>query len=241
MRVASTLTIILVSEFISTTCSLQIVNKRKLDIQKSTCTSISKGRVHPFLPYIYHDNGNVRFNHNKQRTTFQNKRTILCRGGDTALAASISNNISPPTSTWIIPALLCALSYALYNISIKKASSSIDHVLGGVLLQIVAATFGAILFSLKVFSIKRGSAILMTKYGIIWSIYAGITVGAAEILSFYVSSKGVQAMQSIPVIVGGSILFGTVLGRLWLKEVISVKGWIGVFLISVGIILSGCS
>jgi len=176
--------------------------------------------------------------HRQRHSTIgkRNDRIILFRGG--ALAASVST--SPPIGTWITPALLCALSYALYNLSIKKASSSIDHLLGGVFLQIVAAILGTILFvSKSILYGQSASSIVTRKSGIIWSIVAGITVGVAEILSFYVSSRGVQAMQSIPIIVGGSVLFGTLLGRIWLKEIISLRGWIGVTLISAGIILIG--
>lgn len=57
-------------------------------------------------------------------------------------AASTS---SPPVAVWIVPALCCALAYALYNIFIKKGSSHINPVLGGVILQLVAAVLGCCL------------------------------------------------------------------------------------------------
>jgi drug/metabolite transporter (DMT)-like permease len=58
-------------------------------------------------------------------------------------------------------------------------------------------------------------------------------------ISFCVSGMGVQAMQSIPVIIGGSVLFGTVLGFLALGETLTVRGWSGVLMISIGISLVG--
>lgn len=51
----------------------------------------------------------------------------------------------PPLAVWIVPALCCALAYALYNIFIKKGSSHINPVLGGVILQLVAAVLGCCL------------------------------------------------------------------------------------------------
>jgi len=75
--------------------------------------------------------------------------------------------------------------------------------------------------------------------GIQWAILAGISVGAAEILSFIVSGMGVQAMQSIPIIIGGSVLFGTTLGFFVLHEVLTYRGWLGVLLIAAGIALVG--
>ena len=50
---------------------------------------------------------------------------------------------------------------------------------------------------------------------------------------------GVQAVQSIPTIVGGSVFFGTFLGWLILHETLSLRGWFGVALIAGGITLVG--
>lgn len=160
------------------------------------------------------------------------------RGGATASKPSVDFvNGSPPFGVWIVPALTCAVSYALYNISIKKASNDIDPVLGGVLLQVVAAMMGMIIFFGKSYGNTEGN--LVNQSGVIWSIAAGIAVGMAEILSFIVSGKGVPATQSIPIVVGGSVLFGTLMGQFFLKEVVSYKGWGGIILISSGIVLIG--
>jgi len=105
---------------------------------------------------------------------------------------------SPPFLVWIGPALVCALCYALYNIFIKKGSASIHPVLGGVILQLVAAVLGAVLLS--VLCVKEGGVedLNYDGAGIQWAIAAGLAVGSAEILSFIVSGMGVQATQSIP-------------------------------------------
>jgi transporter family protein len=146
---------------------------------------------------------------------------------------------TPPLAVWIIPALLCAMAYAFYNIFIKKGSASIHPVLGGVILQFVAAILGVFLIS---FIIIRDGGIEELNYdwhGIQWSICAGIAVGLAEMISFFVSSLGVQAMQSIPIIIGGSVMFGTLLGLCLLGEVLSYQGWLGVALLVSGICLVG--
>jgi transporter family protein len=131
------------------------------------------------------------------------------------------------------------MAYALYNIFIKKGSSHINPVMGGVILQLVAALLGCCLLSFLVW--KEGGAAMITydNEGIQWAILAGVAVGVAEIVSFFVSSLGVQAMQSIPIIIGGSVMFGTVLGAVALHEELSYRGWSGVFLISLGISLVG--
>jgi transporter family protein len=146
---------------------------------------------------------------------------------------------SPPIAVWIVPALCCAMAYALYNIFIKKGSSHINPVLGGVILQLVAACLGCCLLGFLVWKEGGAAVIDYDMEGIHWAILAGLAVGIAEIVSFFVSSLGVQAMQSIPIIIGGSVMFGTVLGAVALHEQLSYRGWLGVLLISLGISLVG--
>jgi transporter family protein len=140
--------------------------------------------------------------------------------------------IAPPMLFWIGPALICALAYALYNISIKKGSASINPILGGVILQCVAALSGSLLLGAI---LVDGILPEFDFRGIFWACWAGVAVGAAELLSFCVSGMGVQATQSIPTIIGGSVMFGAVLGILMLGEVLMLQGWCGVTLLMTGI------
>lgn len=106
-------------------------------------------------------------------------------------------------------------------------------------MQFVAALLGVVLISII---IARDGGIGLLEYdweGIQWSICAGIAVGLAEMISFFVSSLGVQAMQSIPIIIGGSVMFGTLLGLCLLGEALSYQGWLGVGLLVSGICLVG--
>jgi transporter family protein len=124
----------------------------------------------------------------------------------------------PPLTVWIVPALSCALAYALYNIFIKKGSASINPVLGGVILQSVAALLGMLLFFALLLRKGAEKVLVYDGMGIGWSIMAGVSVAVAEIVSFFVSSLGVQSMQSIPITIGGSVVFGTAIGAVVLKE-----------------------
>eukprot|EP00567_Pseudictyota_dubia_P013078 CAMPEP_0197435330 /NCGR_PEP_ID=MMETSP1175-20131217/2946_1 /TAXON_ID=1003142 /ORGANISM="Triceratium dubium, Strain CCMP147" /LENGTH=275 /DNA_ID=CAMNT_0042964349 /DNA_START=141 /DNA_END=968 /DNA_ORIENTATION=- len=144
---------------------------------------------------------------------------------------------SPPLIIWIGPALACAMAYALYNIFIKKGSASINPVLGGVVLQLVAALLGACLLGVLVMIGDGAEVIQYDRSGVFWAVCAGVAVGIAEIVSFCVSGMGVQATQSIPIIIGGSVMFGSVLGFLMLGEVMTTQGWLGVLLLVVGISL----
>jgi transporter family protein len=147
----------------------------------------------------------------------------LSRGGDTTS--------SPKLTTWIGPALSSALSYALYNIFIKLGSASIHPVLGGVILQFVAALIGSCLLG-----VSRDNKLTFDRKGVLWSVCAGIFVGLAEILSFQVSGMGVEASKSIPIMIGGSVAFGSVLGFALLKERMTMKGWFGVLLVVLGVV-----
>lgn len=102
---------------------------------------------------------------------------------------------SPPLQVWIVPALSCAMAYALYNIFIKKGSSHINPVLGGVILQLVAALLGIALITFLIVKEGGSEVIVYDAEGLQWAVLAGVAVGAAEITSFFVSSLGVQAMQ----------------------------------------------
>ena len=162
--------------------------------------------------------------------------TTTLRGGAAILATATT---SPALSVWLGPALACALSYALYNLFIKKASSSIDPILGGVLLQIVAAVLGALLLAVKQTTATGTASLQWSRLGVSWAIAAGAAVGMAEILSFIISSLGVPASKSIPTIIGGSVLIGTLLGVAWLGERLTLKGWSGIVMIAIGIALVG--
>lgn len=130
--------------------------------------------------------------------------------------------------------MICANAYAFYNIFIKKGSASINPILGGVILQFVAAAFGTVLLGVIV-SMNGASSLKYDHAGLIWSCAAGVAVGTAEMLSFCVSGMGVNATQSIPVIIGGSVLFGAVLGLIMLGETMMWPGWTGIALLTTGI------
>jgi uncharacterized membrane protein len=128
---------------------------------------------------------------------------------DRHLSAQMSTDsmvtVVPALIVWIGPALLCALAYALYNIFIKKGSASIHPVLGGVILQVVAAIFGTVLLGFIIFQQhynmdddkdETDDGLYFDAAGVRWAICAGIAVGLAEMLSFFVSSLGVQGKHN---------------------------------------------
>jgi transporter family protein len=135
----------------------------------------------------------------------------------------------------IVTVLIVATLYGAYNFSIKAGSDGIHQIVGAVVLQIVAALIG--IASLLYLSCSEGIRFQITPKGLSFSVLAGIAVGIAEILSFYVFSKGVPATVAIPIIVGGTALTGTIFGILFLGETLSWNQGAGVILMIVAIVL----
>ena len=87
----------------------------------------------------------------------------------------------PALAQWLVPALLCAFAYALYNVFIKKGSASIHPILGGVILQCVAASIGSVLCLTLVYGPSQEEMFYDTP-GIMFALLAGVSV--------YVNSVG---------------------------------------------------
>ena len=167
-----------------------------------------------------------------------NADTLLEKVGEDKQERQCAPHCAPHIFVWGIPGALCATSYALYNVFIKLGSYSISPVLGGVILQFVACLLGV---GLLVFDRRKSEYNVWQelkesdRVGMIWCCGAGLAVGTAEMLSFYVSSLGVSASQSIPVIIGGSVVFDVILGVSFLNESFGLKAMLGVPVIVAGI------
>ncbi len=132
---------------------------------------------------------------------------------------------------WILLALLTATFYGLYNFFIKIASGQIHQIVGAVILQVVAALLGGLVL---VYLRVTGASLNISATGARWAVLAGVFVGLAEITSFYVFSRGVSASLGIPVIIGGSVVVGALLGALFLRESLDL-----VSLAAIALIVSG--
>lgn len=135
---------------------------------------------------------------------------------------------------WLSLAIITACCLGLYNFFIKLASGSIHQVAGAVLLQLVAAAVGGILL-LYIKSTRQEVSISHT--GVLYACLAGLSVGVAEILTFYVFTKGAPASVGTPIIVGGSVAVAALLGWLVLREQITLAQVLGVGLIIAGVVL----
>lgn len=134
---------------------------------------------------------------------------------------------------WILLAIITAIFYGMYNFFIKISSGSINQVVGAVILQLVAAVLGVItLLVLKII----GTEFTISQKGVWFAILAGLMVGLAEILSFFVFSKGAPISVGTAIIIGGSVVVASVIG-FFLKENVSLLNLFGILAIVIGIVL----
>ncbi|MFA6529195.1 MAG: EamA family transporter [Candidatus Gracilibacteria bacterium] len=136
---------------------------------------------------------------------------------------------------WIFLAIITGVSFGLYNFLIKLSSSHIDQLLGALVLQLAALVIGGLFFTVKLIQ----KPIEVSSSGVKLAILAGVFVGLAEVLSFYVFAKGAPASVGIPIIIGTSILVGSLLGILFLKESPTIFNYLGITLVIIGIVFLG--
>lgn len=148
--------------------------------------------------------------------------------------AALGVSVHSRSMNWIHLALATALAFAAYNVFIKLASSEIDHVMGAVVLQVVAALMGgAYLVILK----ASGRELLWSGRGVGLAALAGLSVGLAEILTFVVFSRGAPAALATPIFLGGSTLVTAVVGIALLGERVGATQLAGIGLVALGITL----
>lgn len=134
---------------------------------------------------------------------------------------------------WVLLALITAIFFGTYNFFIKVSAGHINQIVGAVILQIVAASVGGVVL---LFLKMTHSPLAITSRGIWFALLAGIMVGLAEITSFYFFAKGVPASVGIPVVIGGSILVGALLGVAFLHETLTLIHYSAILLIIIGVV-----
>jgi len=135
---------------------------------------------------------------------------------------------------WLISAILAIVFLSAYNFAFKSSSSEISNfygvpfVAGGALLTGLAAVA-----LIKFFRV--GS--LYTNKGALLASAAGIIYGIGLLFCFVVYAKNTPLSIGMPVLIGGTMLVGSVLGIIFLKEPITLLKLLGISAILIGVIL----
>ena len=144
----------------------------------------------------------------------------------------------------LIILVIVTISYAGYNLFVKLASSqnlnNSNSIAATLCLQLFAL-FVTILFSFYLFS-KGEKIFVLPSKSYLYAIFAGISIGLAEIGYFYLfnesNPKGASnANAVIPVILGGTILITMIFSFIFLSESFNYKRIFGTFFIIFGIYL----
>ena len=136
----------------------------------------------------------------------------------------------------ILTAVLAGLMFGAYNYCIKLSATHIHEILGAVILQIVAFLLG---FLALIYFKSQNIQMEWDSTGIKYAIAAGFFVGLAEIVSFFVFSKGMSISVGVTIIIGVTILTSVLLGSIFLQESISIRQILGMLLIVGGVALLG--
>ena len=136
------------------------------------------------------------------------------------------------TTLWFA---LAILGYGCYNFFTKAASNALHPMVGILVLQVSATIAGFAFFIIE--KSKSPSLSPISNKGLLFSALAGLAVGLAEILTFYIFSKGIPASVAAPILIGGGILASVGLSVLFLQENLRLSDWVGVILILVGTVI----
>ena len=140
--------------------------------------------------------------------------------------------------------VIVTLSYAGYNLFIKLASSqninNTNSIAATLCLQIFALIVTSI-FSVYLFS-KGERIFVLTSKTYLYAIFAGISIGFAEIGYFYLFNSAnpngpLNANTAIPVILGGTILITMIFSFYIFRESYNYQKILGTLFIIIGIYL----
>ena len=140
--------------------------------------------------------------------------------------------------------VIVTVSYAGYNLFIKLASSqntnNTNSIAATLYLQIFALIVTSI-FSVYLFS-KGERIFVLTSKTYLYAIFAGISIGFAEIGYFYLFNAAnpngpLNANTAIPVILGGTILITMIFSFYIFRESYNYQKILGTLFIIIGIYL----
>ncbi len=141
--------------------------------------------------------------------------------------------------------MLITLCYSGYNLLIKVSMSHAESTITSPILAAICLQFSALVVSVAYLLTMVKDSVSISDFPLgayAWAVGAGICIGIAEILYFYLfrgfeGEAPIQASTAIPVVVGGTILITVLVSALLFRESISYSQWFGATMAFAGMVV----
>jgi len=140
------------------------------------------------------------------------------------------------TSSIGIALVASVLAYALFGTFNAQAGGRIDPALSSTVFNGVAAVLSLVVVLLQKYA-AHSTTIPTRVSGVVYSLLAGVAVGAFSILLINIYQRGGQLSYVFPVVYGGAIALTAVIGWLLLSNAVSPLRLTAVAIIAAGIVL----
>lgn len=121
--------------------------------------------------------------------------------------------------------------YTLSTILTSRASLRLNAPLAATITNLVSVLLPLVLF----LAWKNRNNMPVSKTGLLYAIGAGISIAIFTVLLTFLFSRAENVSFIMPVLYGGTIVLGALVGVLLFREALSPVGMAGIFLISAGI------
>ncbi len=135
---------------------------------------------------------------------------------------------------WLTYAILTILSYALFDLFVKKTSGKIDDFLAALIINLTASLPPLLFFLFLKISNK---SVLYSKDGLIYAVISGILVGLASVTFIKMFASGSYLSVGSPTVRVGMVVLASVFGVLVLKETLSARQIVGIIISVFGLSL----
>lgn len=139
--------------------------------------------------------------------------------------------------------LLITLCYSGYNLLIKASMSQVESAVVSPIWATIFLQISALMVSLAYLATAGRNTVSLSDLPVgayAWAIGAGLCIGIAEILYFYLfrgfaGETAIQASTAIPLVIGGTILITVMVSVLLFRESLNPAQWFGVALALTGL------
>jgi len=136
---------------------------------------------------------------------------------------------------WLNFALLTVVFYSVFDLFVKLSSDKMNSYFNAFIINLVATV---VLLFFVIYAYFTGEKLFDVKPGgWLFSILAGLAIGAASIFFVKMFATGTNLSVGVPLVRVGMVVIGSILGIVLLKEGFSPKYILGVLLALAGLFL----